>query len=163
MRRRCRPPKSWADNALGSLEAGKIANVVVATGDPFAEDTALRHVFVDGKLYNIPEATTAEDRPRGETSGEERGSRTEREPIVKPGGYITEGPSQTLIKNGTILTITNGTIENGDVLIRDGKIVAVGPGLPPHPERGSSMRPANLSCPGSSTPIRTWRSREAAP
>ena len=117
------------DDALGSLEAGKIANVIVATGDPFAEDTVLRHVFVDGKLYNIPEATTSEDRPNGGNSGEERGSRTEREPIVKPGGYITEDPSQTLIKNGTILTITNGTIENGDVLIRDGKIVAVGPGL----------------------------------
>jgi imidazolonepropionase-like amidohydrolase len=35
----------------------------------------------------------------------------------------------TLIKNGTILTITNGTIEGGDVLIRDGKIAEVGKGL----------------------------------
>ena len=35
----------------------------------------------------------------------------------------------TLIKNGTILTITQGTIENGDVLIRDGKIAEVGKGL----------------------------------
>ena len=35
----------------------------------------------------------------------------------------------TLIKSGTILTVTNGTIENGDVLIRDGKIAEVGKGL----------------------------------
>jgi imidazolonepropionase-like amidohydrolase len=35
----------------------------------------------------------------------------------------------TLIKNGTILTVTKGSIENGDVLIRDGKIVEVGKGL----------------------------------
>jgi len=35
----------------------------------------------------------------------------------------------TLIKNGTVLTITKGTIENGDVLIRDGKIAEVGKGL----------------------------------
>jgi len=35
----------------------------------------------------------------------------------------------TLIKNGTILTITQGTIEGGDVLIRDGKIAQVGKGL----------------------------------
>jgi imidazolonepropionase-like amidohydrolase len=35
----------------------------------------------------------------------------------------------TLIKNGTILTVTKGTIENGDVLIRDGKIAEVGKGL----------------------------------
>jgi imidazolonepropionase-like amidohydrolase len=32
----------------------------------------------------------------------------------------------TLIRNATILTITNGTIENGSVLIRGGKIAAVG-------------------------------------
>jgi len=35
----------------------------------------------------------------------------------------------TLIKSGTILTVTKGTIENGDVLIRDGKIAEVGQGL----------------------------------
>ena len=35
----------------------------------------------------------------------------------------------TLIKSGTILTVTKGTIENGDVLIRDGKIADVGKGL----------------------------------
>lgn len=32
----------------------------------------------------------------------------------------------TLIRNATILTVTNGTIENGSVLIRGGKIAAVG-------------------------------------
>lgn len=35
----------------------------------------------------------------------------------------------TLIKSGTILTVTQGTLENGDVLIRDGKIAEVGKGL----------------------------------
>ena len=38
-------------NALGSIEAGKIANVVVATGDPFARESRIRQVFVDGKLF----------------------------------------------------------------------------------------------------------------
>jgi hypothetical protein len=36
------------DSVLGSIEPGKIANVVVATGAPFAEGTEVRHVFVDG-------------------------------------------------------------------------------------------------------------------
>ena len=35
----------------------------------------------------------------------------------------------TIVKNGTILTITKGTLENADVLIRDGKIVEVGKGI----------------------------------
>ncbi|MEQ8629615.1 amidohydrolase family protein [Ekhidna sp.] len=34
-----------------------------------------------------------------------------------------------LIKNGTVLTVTNGTLENTDVLIRDGKIAKIGEGL----------------------------------
>ena len=32
----------------------------------------------------------------------------------------------TVVKNATILTVTKGTIENGSILIRDGKIAAVG-------------------------------------
>jgi imidazolonepropionase-like amidohydrolase len=32
----------------------------------------------------------------------------------------------TLIKNATVLTVTHGTIEHGSILIRDGKIAAVG-------------------------------------
>jgi len=34
-----------------------------------------------------------------------------------------------LIKNGTVITITNGTLTNTDVLIQDGKITRIGPGL----------------------------------
>ena len=38
-------------------------------------------------------------------------------------------PSETLIKNATVLTITRGVFANTDVLIRKGKIAAVGKGL----------------------------------
>jgi imidazolonepropionase-like amidohydrolase len=34
-----------------------------------------------------------------------------------------------LIRNATILTVTHGTLEKGDILIKDGKIAAVGSGL----------------------------------
>ena len=34
-----------------------------------------------------------------------------------------------LIKNGTVLTVTNGTMENTDVLIVDGKIQDIGQNL----------------------------------
>ncbi len=33
---------------------------------------------------------------------------------------------EVLIKNATIMTASRGTIENGSILIRDGKIAAVG-------------------------------------
>lgn len=38
-------------------------------------------------------------------------------------------PSETLIRNATVLTITRGTLTNSDVLIRKGKIAAVGKNL----------------------------------
>jgi imidazolonepropionase-like amidohydrolase len=37
--------------------------------------------------------------------------------------------SATLIRNATILTVSHGTIENGSILIRNGKISAVGKNL----------------------------------
>jgi imidazolonepropionase-like amidohydrolase len=36
---------------LGSLEPGKIANVVVWSGEPLAKDAKAKMVFVDGQLY----------------------------------------------------------------------------------------------------------------
>jgi imidazolonepropionase-like amidohydrolase len=35
----------------------------------------------------------------------------------------------TVLQNATILTVSHGTIENGSILIRDGKIAAVGPNV----------------------------------
>jgi len=39
---------------------------------------------------------------------------------------VATAAQDVAIRNATILTITNGTIENGTVLVRDGKIAAVG-------------------------------------
>src|SRR6267142_1727031 len=49
---------------------------------------------------------------------------------VARGQKTTEqNPTETLIRNATVLTITQGTLENTDVLIRKGKIAAVGKNL----------------------------------
>ena len=48
----------------------------------------------------------------------------------KPG----ETSGETLIRNATVLTITRGTLQNADVLIRKGKIAAIGKGLKASPE-----------------------------
>jgi imidazolonepropionase-like amidohydrolase len=40
-----------------------------------------------------------------------------------------DGPDDWLIRDATVLTVTNGTIEDGDILVRDGDIAAVGPDL----------------------------------
>lgn len=42
---------------------------------------------------------------------------------------MAQEKGSVLIKNGTVLTVTNGTLENTDVLIRNGKISKIGQGL----------------------------------
>jgi imidazolonepropionase-like amidohydrolase len=57
-----------AADRLGSLEKGKIANVIVTDGDLFEEKTKMRYVFVDGRWINIEEPP-AEGRRGGGRSG----------------------------------------------------------------------------------------------
>lgn len=120
---------------LGSLEVGKIANVVLTSGDLFESGTDVRMVFVDGRKFEVPAAdTSAAGRGRGRGRGRDREDRDEEEeevpygspiPMVNDRGPIDTSPV-TVIQNATILTVANGTIENGSVLIRDGKIAEVG-------------------------------------
>jgi len=44
-----------AADRLGSLEKGKIANLVVTEGDLFDEKGRIRHVFIDGRPVDISE------------------------------------------------------------------------------------------------------------
>jgi imidazolonepropionase-like amidohydrolase len=46
-----------AADRVGSLEQGKVANVVVTDGDLFAEKTAIKHVFIDGRPVRLDEPT----------------------------------------------------------------------------------------------------------
>lgn len=50
---------------LGSVDTGKIANLVVADGDLFAEKTKIRSVWVDGNHYDVEEVKPPEGNPAG--------------------------------------------------------------------------------------------------
>jgi imidazolonepropionase-like amidohydrolase len=58
-----------ADSRLGSLEKGKIANVIVADGDLFEERTRVRHVFIDGVKVDIDDTPPPSGRGRGGRGG----------------------------------------------------------------------------------------------
>jgi imidazolonepropionase-like amidohydrolase len=58
---------------MGSIEAGKIANVIVTDGDLFNDKTKVKHVFVDGRWFEIHEAPP--EKP-GEHKPDEPPSRT---------------------------------------------------------------------------------------
>ncbi len=48
-----------ADARIGSLERGKIANVIITDGDLFEDRTRVRHAFVDGRPVDVEEAPAA--------------------------------------------------------------------------------------------------------
>ena len=54
---------------LGSIENGKIANLVVADGDLFEEKTKIKMVFVDGRKFEVREPEKPKDPPKGDISG----------------------------------------------------------------------------------------------
>ncbi len=105
---------------LGSIEAGKIANVVLADGDLFSAGTKVKQTIVDGHLFEVEEDTDGE--------AEEETGPYEAIPMAKTRGPVRSNTA-TLIRNATVITVSGATIENGDVLIRDGKIAEVSTGL----------------------------------
>lgn len=59
----------------GSVEPGKMANLVIVDGDLFVDKPKLRAVWVDGKPYEIEERKS-EEKPKGRaTAGEEESGR----------------------------------------------------------------------------------------
>ncbi len=54
---------------LGSIEAGKIANLVVADGDLFNEKTKVKMTFVDGRRYNVYEPGRPTEPPTVKLTG----------------------------------------------------------------------------------------------
>jgi imidazolonepropionase-like amidohydrolase len=139
------------DDRLGSLEEGKIANLTVTDGDLFA-DGAVKMVFVDGVRFEAEadERLAAGRRGGGRGGGEPPGAAGGGAPPGAGGrdeatdteeqlddtalrrliGPSYRGPYRddpvTVIQNATILTVTNGTIENGSIVLRDGKIAELG-------------------------------------
>jgi len=54
---------------MGSIESGKIANLVVTDGDLFDERTKIKMVFVDGKRFEPREPEKPKDAPKGNITG----------------------------------------------------------------------------------------------
>lgn len=113
------------DNRLGSIEAGKIANLTVVRGDILSKDKTITHVFVDGRLFEQKE------RPRTPTAPTTGGTTPA---IAQVGGNYSitiEIPGQSapgtlaLTQQGAALT---GTLQTqfGTAPIKDGKVTSEG-------------------------------------
>ncbi len=108
---------------LGSLEAGKIANISVVRGDNFGKDRTVKYVFVDGKLFEPKEV------PKPAKGGTPGGAAIS----VVGGNYsiVIQVPGQSMA--GTLVLVQQGSsitgslqTDLGTVPISDGKVTAEG-------------------------------------
>jgi imidazolonepropionase-like amidohydrolase len=137
------------ERMTGSLEPGKNADVVVWSGDPFSVYTRAEQVFVDGALLFdrrdparqprrdfmtgiLPPAPAASAVPAAvsaRAAGQRAGA------ALSPAGTAQARPAAAAdgetvaIVNGRVLPVSGPPVEKGTVLIRGGRIAAVGAGL----------------------------------
>jgi len=87
---------------LGSIDAGKIANLVVADGNLFNEKTRVKMMFVDGEKFEVREPARPTEPPTGDLSGRWKLSYT------TPEGPDEEAADLTMASDGTLFgTITS--------------------------------------------------------
>lgn len=100
------------EQQLGSIEKGKIANLVLTTGDIFAAGTTVRHVFIDGKKFDIKAAES----PRGNGGGSRAGGRGAGGAAAEPGaGALAAGVwNITLQTPGNEVSSTLTLQQSGD-------------------------------------------------
>jgi hypothetical protein len=115
-----------AADQLGTIEVGKIANLVVASGEPLAKDAKVRHVFIDGDQIELkkPDSTPARGMGGGRPGSPPSG------PAVDPSGtwsLVVQSPQGdisaqlTLTKEGEQIGGTLGT-PAGNVAIKSGRV-----------------------------------------
>ena len=81
---------------LGSIENGKIANLLVTDGDLFDEKTKVKMVFVDGRRFEAHEPEKPKDPPKGDITGKWKLSYT------TPEGLEESTADLTMEKDGAI-------------------------------------------------------------
>jgi hypothetical protein len=110
---------------LGSIEPGKIADLVVADGPPLGDNTRIRTVFVDGIDYDVVPASGAGR--TGQRAGGGRGAGGDMAQVAGTWTMTVNGPQGALTSTMT-LTQTgdaiDGTIisEFGNAAISDGRV-----------------------------------------
>ncbi len=128
---------------VGSIEPGKIANLIVADGDLLDEGTRLTAVYVGG--HERTAATTESGAASVPTPvpGRRAAARAPAAPPfvsrVMAAGTDPYFPppvasEELLIRNATVMTATHGTLEHTSILVRHGKIAAIGANLEAGPQ-----------------------------
>jgi len=104
---------------LGSIEAGKIANLVVADGDLFNEKTKVKMTFVDGRRYEVYESGRPTAPPTIKLTGKWKLTVSAPQGTQEATVDLTMAPDGTL--NGSVTGISGEIMGSmGTVSISDG-------------------------------------------
>ncbi len=93
----------------GTLESGKVANLVVVEGDLFREDGRIRDVWVDGRRYEVEAAPSSDPRGRWVVMAPDAPAL---EASLEVGGAPGR-PSGTIILNGETVRATTVQFQEG--------------------------------------------------
>jgi Amidohydrolase family len=93
----------------GSIEKGKIANLVVTDGDLFDKKTKVKMVFVDGRKYEVREPLRPSEPPKGDLTGKWRLS------YSTPEGDEESSADLTMASDGTLSGTVTGNRGTGNV------------------------------------------------
>ena len=104
---------------LGSIEAGKIANLVVTDGDPFNEKTKVKMTFVDGRRYEVREPGRPTAPPTVRLTGKWRISLTSPQGAEEATADLSMAPDGTL--TGSLTGVSGSMLGSmGTVSISEG-------------------------------------------
>ena len=137
------------DNRVGSIEVGKDADLAIFDKHPLSNYAKVEKVFIDGQLYFDREQRFggAARARSGEEEADRQGKRrTEEECASRAAGgpqheiascllscslfrWLAADEDSFLIRGATVHPVASAEIQNGSVLVRDGKIVGVGRNL----------------------------------
>jgi imidazolonepropionase-like amidohydrolase len=124
-------PARWlgVDRTHGTIEQGKVANLVVSEGDLFTEEATVRDVWVQGVVYGVTRAAQIDPRGTWTISSDDRGGfeaqvRLEGT-LNRLSGYIDVAPGGR-VEQGERIDISSASVvtETGRIEIRfDGEFL----------------------------------------
>ncbi|MBM3845081.1 MAG: amidohydrolase family protein [Verrucomicrobia bacterium] len=121
-----------ATRYLGTIAAGKLANLTIVNGSYFDPKARVVEVWVEGRRHIVKEGESPSPKPadaeksKPKKDSNEAQTRVARKP-AEGRGPLTDLNSGVLIEGATLWTCgAHGKIENGSLAAMNGKIVAVG-------------------------------------
>ncbi len=135
------PAKLTGESAqLGTVESGKLANIIVVEGDYFDPKAKLKGLWIEGRWTSLEpeklswidkkeekEKEDKEDEKPDDKNEDKADERLARSPI---GEHKVLKPTAVLVRNATLWTSSKrGILKKHDMLIADGKIKKIGRNL----------------------------------